>query len=133
MWKSWNTIIPFSQSFDINVLLFQVIVYPTKESLQLFGATLILLLIWIVALMLAMPLFIIRHLAHHTIPLTGDDCLNINFCIENWPVEHGRAYYSIFSLIFQYTLPIIIVSVSQKTSKYLNTHLQWLKRIEKYF
>ncbi|KAG5876400.1 hypothetical protein JTB14_024283 [Gonioctena quinquepunctata] len=88
---------------------YQVIVYPTKESLQLFGAALILLLIWVVALILAMPLFIVRHLIHHTISL-GNDYLNINFCIENWPIEHGRAYYSIFSLIFQYTLPIIIVS-----------------------
>ncbi|VEN55268.1 unnamed protein product, partial [Callosobruchus maculatus] len=42
---------------------YQVIVYPTKESLQLFGAALILLLIWLVALLLALPLFIFRHLA----------------------------------------------------------------------
>ncbi|XP_018564523.1 neuropeptide F receptor [Anoplophora glabripennis] len=89
---------------------YQVIVYPTKESLQLFGAALILLLIWVFALILAMPLFIVRHLVHHTIKLGTD--LNINFCIENWPIEHGRAYYSIFSLIFQYTLPIIIVSAA---------------------
>uniref|UniRef100_A0A6P7FAM2 Neuropeptide F receptor n=1 Tax=Diabrotica virgifera virgifera TaxID=50390 RepID=A0A6P7FAM2_DIAVI len=90
---------------------YQVIVYPTKESLQQFGATLILLLIWVVALLLAMPLFVVRHLVHHTVPMESE-CLNINFCIENWPVEHGRAYYSIFSLIFQYTLPIIIVSAA---------------------
>ncbi|CAH1111131.1 unnamed protein product [Psylliodes chrysocephalus] len=90
---------------------YQVIVYPTKEGLQLCGALLILLLIWFVALALAMPLFIVRHLVHHTIPL-GTEYLNINFCIENWPLEHGRAYYSIFSLIFQYTLPIIIVSAA---------------------
>ncbi|XP_074031303.1 neuropeptide F receptor [Leptinotarsa decemlineata] len=88
---------------------YHVIVYPTKESLQIFGAALILLLIWVVALLLAMPLFIMRHLIHHTITL-GSVNLNINFCIENWPIDHGRAYYSIFSLIFQYTLPIIIVS-----------------------
>nr|CAI5851811.1 unnamed protein product [Callosobruchus analis] len=92
---------------------YQVIVYPTKESLQLFGAALILLLIWLVALLLALPLFIFRHLVHHSIPLALDGhLLNLNFCIENWPIEHGRAYYSIFSLIFQYTLPIIIVSAA---------------------
>ncbi|XP_056634838.1 neuropeptide F receptor isoform X2 [Diorhabda sublineata] len=100
---------------------YQVIVYPTKESLQQFGATLILLLIWVVALLLAMPLFIVRHLVHHSIPM-GNDCLNINFCIENWPVEHGRAYYSIFSLIFQYTLPIIIVSVAYVRISYKLRH-----------
>ncbi|CAH1111132.1 unnamed protein product [Psylliodes chrysocephalus] len=90
---------------------YQVIVYPTRESLQLCGAALILLLIWMVAIMLALPLFIVRHLIHHTVEL-GVDNLDINFCIENWPVDHGRAYYSIFSLIFQYTLPILIVSVA---------------------
>ncbi|XP_060529392.1 neuropeptide F receptor [Cylas formicarius] len=91
---------------------YQVIVYPTKENLQLFGAALILLLIWIVALLLAMPLFIIRHLKHHEIQISGNDQLSLDFCIENWPIEHGRAYYSIFSLIFQYTLPIIIVTAA---------------------
>ncbi|CAH0555734.1 unnamed protein product [Brassicogethes aeneus] len=90
---------------------YQVIVYPTKESLQLYGALLILFFIWSVALILALPLFIVRHLNHHVLKI-GSDTLSLNFCYENWPLEHGRAYYSIFSLIFQYTLPIVIVSVA---------------------
>lgn len=92
--------------------MFQVIVYPTKESLQILGAAFILLLIWIVAIILAMPLFIVRHLQHHDLPGIGTDSFSLDFCIENWPIEHGRAYYSLFTLIFQYTVPIIIVSVS---------------------
>lgn len=38
----------------------------------------------------------------------------VNYCFEDWPIKHGRAYYSIFSVVFQYSLPIIIVSVSNK-------------------
>ncbi|XP_050304823.1 neuropeptide F receptor [Anthonomus grandis grandis] len=91
---------------------YQVIVYPTKESLQIFGAAFILLLIWLVALILAMPLFIVRHLKHHDLPGLENDILSLDFCIENWPIVHGRAFYSIFTLIFQYTVPIIIVSAA---------------------
>jgi len=36
---------------------------------------------------------------------------SVNFCIEKWPIPHGRGYYSVFSMLFQYVFPIIIVSV----------------------
>ncbi|XP_030745452.1 LOW QUALITY PROTEIN: neuropeptide F receptor-like, partial [Sitophilus oryzae] len=91
---------------------YQVIVYPTIESLQIFGAASILSAIWLIAMLLASPLFFIRHLTHHELPMTGNVIFSLDFCIENWPVDHGRAYYSIFSLIFQYLLPILIVSCS---------------------
>lgn len=35
----------------------------------------------------------------------------INFCIEKWPIENGRAYYSVLSMLIQYLMPITIVSV----------------------
>lgn len=92
--------------------MFQVIVYPTKESLQLVGATLILALIWLISFSLAAPLFIFKDLRTHELNLTGNGISSVSFCIEDWPIEHGRAYYSIFSLIMQYTVPIIILSVS---------------------
>jgi neuropeptide Y receptor len=90
---------------------YQVIVYPTKESLQLFGAVFILLLIWVLALLLATPLFVVKQLRTHSISL-GKGIDELNFCIENWPFDHGRAYYSVFTLIIQYIVPIMIVSVS---------------------
>lgn len=86
--------------------------YPTRESLQLFGAVIILLLIWVTSLILASPLFIYKKLDHHDFKLNGTDLDGLNFCFEDWPVSHGRAYFSIFSIIVQYILPIIIVSVS---------------------
>lgn len=91
-----------------------MIVYPTRESLQLFGAVIILLLIWLTSLILASPLFIYKKLDHHDFKLNGTDLDGLNFCFEDWPVSHGRAYFSIFSIIVQYILPIIIVSVSKK-------------------
>ncbi|XP_049823428.1 neuropeptide F receptor-like [Aethina tumida] len=90
---------------------YQVIVYPTRESLQLCGATVILFVIWTVAFLLASPLLISKSLSHHVVELESTTLI-VNFCYEDWPVQHGRAFYSIFSLIFQYTLPIIIVSVA---------------------
>ncbi|CAH1375158.1 hypothetical protein MTP99_016591 [Tenebrio molitor] len=90
---------------------YQVIVYPTKESLQLFGAVFILLLIWVLALLLATPLFVVKQLRTHSISL-GKGIDELNFCIENWPFDHGRAYYSVFTLIIQYIVPIMIVSAA---------------------
>ncbi len=36
---------------------------------------------------------------------------SVNYCVERWPILHGRGYYSVFSMVFQYVLPIIIFSV----------------------
>ncbi|XP_049862343.1 neuropeptide F receptor-like [Schistocerca gregaria] len=89
---------------------YQVIVYPTRESLQKVGAIVILGCIWLVSLVLASPMFIWRALKNHDINLP--DLPYISYCLEDWPVEHGRLYYSIFSLIVQYLLPIITVTVA---------------------
>lgn len=34
----------------------------------------------------------------------------VYYCIENWPFENLSLYYSIFSMTFQYIVPIIVVS-----------------------
>ena len=39
------------------------------------------------------------------IGLTG-----VEFCMEEWPIDHGRVAYSIFTIIFQYLMPVAIVS-----------------------
>lgn len=36
---------------------------------------------------------------------------NLYFCVESWPFNHGRGFYSVASMIFQYLVPITIVSV----------------------
>ncbi|XP_071441002.1 neuropeptide F receptor-like [Hetaerina americana] len=90
----------------------RVIVYPTRESLQRVGAVAILGGIWVISALLATPLFIWKTLRHHEINLPAFGLTVIAYCLEDWPVVHGRAYYSLFSLLFQYLLPIITVSVA---------------------
>lgn len=92
--------------------VFQVIVYPTRDSLQFVGAVSILIGIWLLALLLASPMFVYKRLIHADIPPVLQE-LGINgvsFCIEDWPLNHGRFYYSMFSLCVQYLVPILIVS-----------------------
>lgn len=89
---------------------YQLIVYPTREGLQTMGAIMTMFFIWIIAFALASPLYIYRSLKTHKVGLIGMDSLS--FCIEDWPMEHGRAMYSVFSLIFQYLLPVLVVVIA---------------------
>jgi neuropeptide Y receptor len=91
---------------------YQVIVYPTRKSLQKVGTVIILSCNWVAAIILASPMFIWRTLKHHDINLPSLGIDYIAYCLEEWPIEHGRAYYSLFSLVVQYVLPIITVSVA---------------------
>lgn len=94
--------------------LLKVIVYPTRDSLQFVGAVSILVGIWLLALLLASPMFIYKRLIHADIPpvLQELGIHGVSFCIEDWPVNHGRFYYSMFSLCVQYLVPILIVSAA---------------------
>ncbi|UXI23027.1 polypeptide N-acetylgalactosaminyltransferase 5 [Sarcoptes scabiei] len=68
-----------------------------------------LVIIWIIGLILSLPLFLVRTVESHFIGMGPIE--TINFCIEKWPIENGRAYYSVLSMLIQYVGPIIIVSV----------------------
>lgn len=89
---------------------YQLIVYPTHRSLQTMGAIVTMAGIWLTAFTLASPLYIFRSLKTHKLGLIGIDSLS--FCIEDWPIENGRAIYSVFSLIFQYLLPVLVVIIA---------------------
>lgn len=92
-----------------------MIVYPTRDSLQFVGAVSILIAIWLLALSLASPMFIFKRLVIHAdMPqfLEALGIKEVSYCIEDWPVNHGRFYYSIFSLCVQYLVPILIVSMA---------------------
>ncbi|KAL5284787.1 NPY1R family protein [Megaselia abdita] len=91
---------------------YQVIVYPTRENLQLIGATIILICIWLVSIAMASPLFIYKKLEVVEMPpiLANLGLEYVGFCVEKWPVPEGRVYFSIFALCLQYLVPIIIVS-----------------------
>ncbi|KAM7359232.1 neuropeptide F receptor isoform 2-T2 [Cochliomyia hominivorax] len=107
----------FVSTISITAIAFdryQVIVYPTRDSLQFVGAVSILVGIWLLALLLASPMFIYKRLIHADIPpvLQELGIHGVSFCIEDWPVNHGRFYYSMFSLCVQYLVPILIVSAA---------------------
>lgn len=74
------------------------------------GAIITMAFIWVTAAALASPLYIFRSLKTHKLGIIGMDSLS--FCIEDWPIENGRAIYSFFSLIFQYLLPVLVVIIA---------------------
>ncbi|CAH0763478.1 unnamed protein product [Diatraea saccharalis] len=86
---------------------YQLIVYPTRPGLQTMGALISMFFIWLTAFTLASPLYMFRNLKTHKLGLIGMDSLS--FCIEDWPIKNGRAIYSVFSLIFQYLVPVLVV------------------------
>lgn len=93
-------------------IISQVIVYPTRDNLQCMGAALILAGIWVLALLLASPMILFKRLAHFNVNLHAYNIHDVVFCVEDWPIKHGRAYYSVFSLVIQYLVPILIVSAA---------------------
>ncbi|XP_065088799.1 neuropeptide F receptor [Ochlerotatus camptorhynchus] len=103
---------------------YQVIVYPTRDSLQRMGAIVILTGIWIISLILASPMFITRRLIHYDVNFSSLGIEYVSYCIEDWPMARGRVYYSVFTLCVQYVLPILIVSIA-----YLRIYLKLKHRL----
>ena len=92
---------------------YQLIVYPTTDYLKRIGAAAGLLCIWTLSFLLAAPIFVFRSLDHHALwpSQTGFGFESVDYCYENWPVTHGRALYSLATIVVQYAVPILIVSV----------------------
>ncbi|XP_064466082.1 neuropeptide F receptor-like isoform X1 [Ornithodoros turicata] len=96
---------------------YTVIVYPTQEHCKPVSAVLTLSCIWLIALLLSTPLFVYRLVDRQNLPNVGSlraelRLESVEYCIEKWPIQHGRFFYSVFSMVFQYVLPILIVSVA---------------------
>ena len=90
--------------------------------MSMLGAISVLIGIWILAVIMALPNYIWRTLSHHELDLFGID--QVNFCFEEWPHEYGRAFYSVFVLLMQYCLPIITVGVAYaKICRKLRHHI----------
>ena len=89
---------------------YNAIVYPTREWTKRLGSVAILSSIWSVAVLLALPLFIYHTVDHHYVGLPQLEY--VEYCYEEWPGKHGRVFYSVGSMIFQYVLPIAIVGVT---------------------
>lgn len=81
--------------------------------MQILGAIAILLVIWIIAFLCALPLYLYKNIFHIPFNLSKLNINNIYFCVEDWPELQfltGRIFYSIFSLALQYFIPILVVS-----------------------
>ncbi|CAM1325958.1 NPY1R (predicted) [Pycnogonum litorale] len=88
---------------------YKLIIYPTKSSMKVMGANLVVLLIWIISLMMSSPLIVFKKIKKYEVDLPGLE--TIEFCWEVWPIEHGRAMYSVMVMIFQYLFPIITLVI----------------------
>ncbi len=88
---------------------FQVIVYPSKDSMKKVGAAVALMSIWIISLLMASPLLIFNV---HSPAEMGSGLVLYWVCTETLDLQYERAAYSIASMIFQYIVPIVIVSVA---------------------
>ena len=87
---------------------FQVIVYPTKDSMKKVGTIVALISIWVISLLMASPLLVFN--IYHRHELEGVVVMTV--CYENDDLQLERGAYSIASMIFQYIVPIAIVSVA---------------------
>ena len=88
---------------------FQVIVYPTKDSMRTMGAVVALCSIWIIALLMASPMLIFN-VTQNVEPIPGVVLYQV--CVENPNLHYEKGAYSIASMIFQYIVPILIVTVA---------------------
>ena len=87
---------------------FQVIVYPTKDSMKRIGAAAALISIWIISFLMASPLIIFSK--EETTPFPG--MAPIRYCIEDPDLNEEKGAYSVASMVVQYFLPIVIVSIA---------------------
>lgn len=88
---------------------FQVIVYPTKDSMRTMGAFIALFSIWGIALLMASPMLIFN-VTQNVEPLPG--LVLYQVCVENPRLHYEKGAYSIASMVFQYIVPILIVTVA---------------------
>ncbi|KAL3183166.1 hypothetical protein MRX96_006935 [Rhipicephalus microplus] len=66
-----------------------VIVYPTKQH-WCFSALVGMPLIWLLALLLSVPMFMYRVLDHIELPDPArGTVVHLEYCVEHWPVEEG--------------------------------------------
>ncbi|XP_022689861.1 neuropeptide F receptor-like [Varroa jacobsoni] len=96
---------------------YKVILYPTRETFNPLSGFFMVATIWMIALLLATPLFIYKTVFTHEVPqkfllLQVGLQAKVDYCVEHWPHNKGRFFYSLFTMVLQYMLPIGIVSAA---------------------
>jgi len=104
----------------------QVIVYPTQDSVKRFGPLISLLTVWLVSLLLASPLAVFNVLSSFE---PFETIVLYETCVENLELEKQRRAYSLASIVFQYLLPVAIVSVAHhRISRKLRSRMVTLQQ-----
>ena len=89
---------------------FQVIVYPTKDSMKKIGGAAALIAIWIISLLMSSPLIIFSVYNKHQI--FPDIDFFMSYCVEDLTLRAEKGAYSVASMVVQYILPVITVSIA---------------------
>lgn len=89
---------------------FQVIVYPTKDSMKKIGGAAALITIWIISLLMSSPLIIFTVYSQER-PLPEIDYV-FWLCIEDLTLQAEKGAYSVASMVVQYILPVITVTIA---------------------
>jgi len=91
-----------------------------------FGALISLLSVWFVSLLLASPLAVFNVLDPFE-PI--ESIVLFETCVENTELETQRRAYSLASIVFQYLLPVVIVSVAHaRISRKLRSRMVTLQQ-----
>ena len=89
---------------------FQVIVYPSKDSMRKIGGAAALVTIWIISLLMSSPLIIFTVYSKER-PLPDIDYF-FWLCIEDLTLQAEKGAYSVASMVVQYILPVITVTIA---------------------
>ncbi|KAL8600504.1 hypothetical protein ACOMHN_004998 [Nucella lapillus] len=91
---------------------FQVIVYPTKESMKKAGAAIGLLSVWVISFLMASPALLFQVLdAYPPLKHEFPDFYLYN-CIEDENMKVEKRAYTVAQMVVQYILPFIILTVA---------------------
>lgn len=86
---------------------FQMIVYPTRDSIKQLGALAAIVVIWFLSILMASPLLLFAEYRKEEIIVTVEIP---SMCVEGHSFLYEKAAYSISSLVIQYIVPIVIVT-----------------------
>ncbi|XP_045189753.2 neuropeptide F receptor-like [Mercenaria mercenaria] len=89
---------------------FQVIVYPTRDSMKRIGGAAALIVIWIISLLMSSPL-IIFSVYNEEQPVPNIDYYHC-YCLEDLTLRAEKGAYSVASMVVQYILPVITVTIA---------------------
>ena len=89
---------------------FQVIVYPTRDSMRKLGGAAALITIWVISLLMPSPLIIFSVYNQEQL-VPGFDYYYF-YCSEDLTLRAEKGAYSVASMVVQYILPVITVTIA---------------------